>query len=295
MPTKAKKHVEAKRQSVHVPASKLTIDDGGSYAIDHQEYLDSQITPDTSVEPAEDIIARDQSDLSFWGNSWCWAKSQNSYGDKPEDSWFINPTAKLIGEVMHSVPLVHSACEVALLKEHKEELDRERERHLDFLRTADSAEIISESLDMLTSYQSRFFEAVQRYLGRQASYDNQVNNERAEEDQIEAARLAKVEAGAQCRGWVAKLIALVEAYHAVMSDDRAYNLTYNFSPKPDTAKFGLYKWSVTSALGRVGRRLARSIKTGSLDAERYRIPRPWLNQQQALTARKADEMIGDFS
>lgn len=285
---------EAKRQQTHVPSNKMSVDDGGSHAIDHLTILDNHEMPDTNMYPAEDIPT-DSNDLSFWGGSWCWNKAARAYGNKPEDSWFINPTPKLIGEVMHNAPLIHGACEVALLQDHKDELDRERRRHLDFLREANDGEIVSECLDLLTSYQGRYFEAVQQYLGRCASYDNQSNNTRASEEDIEASEARKLEAAATCRGWAARLIALVEAYHEVQSDERAYNLTYDFAPDPGSSRFGLYKWTVTTALNKIGRRLTRSVKNGTMDAERYRIPRPWLDDTHRETKKKADEMLSDFA
>jgi hypothetical protein len=250
--------------------------------------------PDTNAMPAEDIPTN-ANDLSFWGGSWAWNKAAKSYGNKPEDSWFINPTPKLIGEVMHNAPLVHGACEVALLQEHKDQLDRERKRHLDFLRDANDGEIVSECLDLLTAYQGRYFESVQQYLGRCASYDNQAHNGRASDDDIEAAEARKLEAAHTCRGWVARLIALIEAYHAVQTDERAYNLTYDFAPAPSSSKYGLYKWTVTTALNKIGRRLTRSVKTGTMDAERYRIPRPWLDDTHRETKKDADAMLSDFA
>lgn len=267
----------------------------GSHSIDHGTILDNHEMPDTNKEPLEDIIAREANDLSFWNNSWTWQKANRSYGNKPEDSWFINPTPKLIADVMHNTPLIYGSCEVALLGTHKDELDRERQRHLEFLRAAADGEFVSECLDLLTSYQSRLFEAVQQYLGRSASYEAQENNERASEDDIEQSRMKKLEAAASCRGWTARLISLHEAYHEVMTDERAYNLTYDFSPTPDTQAYNLYRWSVTNALNRIGRRLTRSVKNGTMDADRYRIPRPWLEESQKQSRKKADEMISDFS
>jgi hypothetical protein len=285
---------EAKRQQTHVPSSKMSVDDGGSHSIDHLTILDNHEMPDTNAMPAEDIPTN-ANDLSFWGGSWAWNKAAKSYGNKPEDSWFINPTPKLIGEVMHNAPLVHGACEVALLQEHKDQLDRERKRHLDFLRDANDGEIVSECLDLLTAYQGRYFESVQQYLGRCASYDNQAHNGRASDDDIEAAEARKLEAAHTCRGWVARLIALIEAYHAVQTDERAYNLTYDFAPAPSSSKYGLYKWTVTTALNKIGRRLTRSVKTGTMDAERYRIPRPWLDDTHRETKKDADAMLSDFA
>jgi hypothetical protein len=269
-------------------------DTTGSHAIDHLTVLDNHEMPDTNAHPAEDIPTN-QNDLSFWGGSWCWNKANKSYGNKPEDSWFINPTPKLIGEVMHNAPLIHGACEVHLLGEHRDELDRERKRHLEFLRGAHDSEIVSECLDLLTSYQGRFFEAVQQYLGRSASYDNRASNERSTEKEIEDAEAKKLAAASTCRGWVARLVALVEAYHAVQTDERAYNLTYDFAPAPESPKYGLYRWTVMQALNKIGRRLTRSVKTGQMDAERYRIPRPWLDDEHRETTKKADELLSDFA
>jgi len=291
---KAAEKEEVKRQQTELPVSKVTVDDGGSHAIDHLTILDNHEEPDTNLEPAEDIQKRMTNDLSFWGGSWTWNEAERAYGDKPEDKWFINPTPKLLAEVMNNAPLIHGSCETALLVQHKDELDTERKRHLDFYRTAQSAEFVSESLDMLTSYQGRFFEAVQQYLGRSASYDNQNGRDDVPEEQIENARMRKVESAAVCRRWVAKLIALVEAYHSVMDDERAYNLHYNFAPAPDSREFNLYRWSVTTALNKIGRRLARSVKEGKMDAEKYRIPRPWMETVQKSNRKKADELISDF-
>lgn len=313
MPTKAqleeqnaellRQITEAKRQTIHVP---VTIgdseDDNGSHSIDHLTLLDNHEAPDTNKEPREDIDERNASDLSFWNNSWTWAQSNNSYGDKPEDSWFINPTAKLIGEVMHNAPLIFSTCEVGLIAGgHKTQLKEERQRHQDFLQTADGNDLISEALDLLTSYQSRFLESVQRYIGMAASYDNQLENKNISEEQIESAKLRKEGAGAQCRAWAARLIALVEAYHSVVTDERAYNLTFNFAPTPPapdqspTRAYSLFKWSVTTTLGKVGRRLARSIKEGKMDAEKYRIPRPWITEDRKGKQLNANTMISDFA
>lgn len=293
---------EAKRQSTQIPVRVGTKDEGGSYAIDHLTLMDNHEAPDTNKEPAEDIEERNTADLSFWNNSWAWTKATNSFGDKPEDSWFINPTPKLIAEVMSNAPTVFSACEVALIAgSHKSQLEEERHRHTEFLRDAPAGDLVSEALDQMTAYQSRYFESVQRYIGLAASYQNQVNNERATEEQIESAQLRKEDAGAQCRAWAAKLIALVEAYHSVVSDDRAYNLSYNFSPlppedgKPATREYSLYRWSVTNTLNKVGRRLARSIKEGKMDAEKYRIPRPWLGVQRKGRQLDANQMLSDFA
>jgi hypothetical protein len=285
---------EAKRQQTQVPPIKVSVDDGGSYSIDHLTVLDNHVLPDTNAMPAEDIPT-DSNDLSFWGGSWAWNKSERSYGNKPEDSWWINPTPKLIGEVMHNAPLVHGACEVALLQEHKDQLDRERKRHLEFLRVAEDSEIVSECLDMMKAYQGRYFESVQQYLGRCASYENRAHNDRTSQDDLDASELKKLEAAATCRGWVARLIALVEAYHAVQTDERAFNLSYDFAPSPDSSRYGLYKWTVTTALNSIGKRLTRSVKTGTMDAERYRIPRPWLDDTHREAKKQADTMLSDFS
>lgn len=286
---------EAKRQQVQQPVRKGAVDDGGSYAIDHLTVMDNHEMPDTNREPAEDIAQRMTNDLSFWGDSWCWNKSQRAYGNKPEDSWFINPTPKLIGEVMAHAPIIHGQCEAMLLNAHKDELDTERKRHLDFLRDARDNEIISECLDMLKAYQGRYFEAVQQYLGRVASYNNQKNRQDASDNDIEKAEGRKLESAAVCRRTVAKLIALIEAYHSVQTDERAYNLHYNFSAQPGSREYNLYRWSVTQALNNIGRRLTRSVKDGKLDAEQYRIPRPWLDETQKDLKAKADEMISDFA
>ena len=309
---KAKKDeiAEAKRQSTVVPVTvsdKLItgadlMEPEGSHALDHGTILDNQEVPDTNKEPVEDIVDRDQADLSFWNNSWAWTKSPNSYGDKPEDSWFINPTAKLIGEVMHNAPTIYKACEVVLIAgEHVSQMNNERERHLDFFRVAEPGDLVSECLDMLTAYQGRFFESVQRYIGLVASYDNQRNAQKPDAERLESAKMRKHDAGAQCRAWSAKLIALREAYHSVVSDERAYNLSYNFAPLPPeegkapSREYGLFKWSVTNTLNKVGRRLTRSIKNGSMDAEKYRIPRPWLTDEQRGNTLDADELISDFN
>jgi hypothetical protein len=264
---------EAKRQSTEIPVVIGNMEAEGSYAIDHQTILDNHEAPDTNKELAEDIKERNEADLSFWNNSWTWVESANSYGNKPEDKWFINPTAKLIGEVMHNAPTIYSACEVALIAgEHTDQLDRERNRHLEFLRDAEEADLISESLDMLTAYQGRYFEAVQRYIGLVASYDNQKNSQNPDMERLEMAKMRKHDAGTQCRNWVARLIALREAYHSVVTDERAYNLTYNFAPMPPSQdgatpsrEYGLFKWSITNTLNKVGRRLTRSIKEGKMD------------------------------
>jgi len=292
---------EAKRQSTLIPVSKASQDDGGSHALDHGTIYDNHMEPDTNFEPAEDIAARDGNDLSFWNNSWTWVKAAKSYGNKPEDKWFINPTAKLIGEVMLNTPTVFSACEVALVAGSAiEQMKQERERHLEFLRSADSGDLISESLDLMTNYQGRFFEAVQRYIGLSASYQNQVDNPNVNEEQIENAQLRKEDAGKQCRAWAARLIALVESYHSVVSDDRAYKLSFNFDPMPPASgqqpsrEYSLLRWAITTTLNKTGRRLARSIKEGKMDAEKYRIPRPWLTEERKTNQLNTNTMLSDF-
>ena len=300
---KAREIAEAKRQANPIPVTvDVAEDDGGSFSIDHGTILDNHEMPDTNKEAIEDITARNAADLSFWNNSWTWAESTNSYGDKPEDSWFINPTPKLIGEVMANVPTIYSACEVALIAgDHMEQLKKERQRHTDFLQDAESADLVSEALDLLTSYQGRFFESVQRYIGLVASYENQRNSTNVDEERLEGAKMRKHNAGEQCRNWTARLIALREAYHSVVTDERAYNLTYNFSPMPPnegrapTREYGLFKWSITNTLNKVGRRLTRSIKTGSMDAEKYRIPRPWLETASKEKRLEADDLLSDFN
>jgi len=302
---KADEIAEAKRQQTKTPPVALTaetMEAEGSHSIDHGTILDNHEMPDTNKEPAEDIKARNEADLSFWNNSWTWTESNNSYGDKPEDSWFINPTAKLIGEVMHNAPTIYSACEVALIAgDHTEQLYIERERHVDFLRMAQEGDLVSEALDLLTAYQSRYFEAVQRYIGLVASYDNQRNSKNIDAERLEGAKMRKHDAGTQCRAWTAKLIALKEGYHSVVTDERAYNLSYNFAPTPPaegqapSREYGLFKWSVTNTLNKVGRRLTRSIKSGSMDAEKYRIPRPWLEGAELEKQLDADDLIGDFN
>ncbi len=299
---------EAKRQGVHVPmtaedrAQLIAEDDGGSHAIDHLTILDDHVSEDTNKEPIEDIIERNKADVSFWNNSWAWTESENSYGDKPEDAWFINPTPKLIAEVMSNVPTVFAACETALVVgEQKEQLVKERKRHLEFLREALEGDIVSESLDLLTSYQGRLFESVQRYLGISASYESRKNAKNPDPEQIESAKMRKADAAGQCRGWVARILAIYEGYHAVVTDERAYNLSFKFDPlppqdgQPASKEYGLYKWAVTQTLNKVGRRLARSIKTGKMDAAKYRIPRPWLDETQMINQLDADELIGDFN
>jgi len=301
----AEEIAEAKRQNTQTPLVALTaetMEAEGSHGIDHGTILDNEEAPDTNKEPAEDIAARNTADLSFWNGSWAWNKSANSYGDKPEDSWFINPTPKLLGEVMTNVPTIYSSCEVALIAgDHEEQLKRERERHAAFLQEAEAADLVSEALDLLTSYQGRFFESVQRYIGLVASYDNQRNSNNIDEERLEQAKMRKHNAGTQCRNWTARLIALRESYHSVVSDERAYNLTYNFSPMPPaegatpSREYGLFKWSISNTLNKVGRRLTRSIKTGSMDAEKYRIPRPWLTEASKEKRLDADDMLSDFN
>lgn len=294
---------EAKRQQTHIPVTVGNVEDeGGSHAIDHLTLLDNHEAPDTNKEPSEDIDARNTADLSFWNNSWTWAEAANSYGDQPQDKWFINPTPKLIAEVMQNAPTVFSACEVALIAgSHKELLTNERNRHTEFLRDAPEGDLVSESLDLLTAYQGRYFEAVQRYIGLSASYENQLTNKNISEEQIESAKMRKEDAGAQCRAWAAKLIALKEAYHSVVTDPRAYPLTFDFAPLPPkdgksaTREYSLFKWSVTNTLNKVGRRLARSIKDGKMDAEKYRIPRPWMTEQSKTRHLDANTMLSDFA
>lgn len=291
---KTDEQAEAKRQSVHVPVSNAS-ETEGSHSIDHGTIRDSEVLPDTNLEAQEDIDQRNQNDLSFWSNSWAWTKADRAYGDKPEDKWFVNPTPKLIGEVMQNVPTVFEACRVALsVGNQQEQMNQEKERHLDFLRGAESAELVSECLDMLTAYQSRFFESVQRWIGLAASYENQVNNDNAKADDVANAAMKKKTQGDICRGWAARLLALTEAYHEVVTDERAYNLTFDFAPKPGTSQANLFKWSITTAMNKIGRRLARSIKQGNLDAEKYRIPRPWLEEGAKSTQISADQMISDF-
>lgn len=310
MPTKAqleeqnaelqRQILEAKRQQTKVPV-RIESEAEGSHAIDHLTMMDNHEAPDTNREPAEDIAERENSDLSFWNNSWTWVEATTSYGDKPQDKWFINPTAKLVGEVIQGTPLVFGACEVKLMAgEHKQQLEDERERHLNFLRSADQNELISESLDLLTAYQARFIESVQRYLGLQASYEYKVNSNNADEESIEQAQMNKEAAAAQCRGWAARLIALREAYHETVTDDRAYNLTFNFAPvppakgKPASREYSIFRWVVSTTLNKVGRRLANSIKSGKMDAERYRIPRPWLTGERKTVQLDANTMLSDF-
>ncbi len=286
---------EAKRQQAKGPVSNAT-EEEGSHAIDHLTTMDNQEVPDFNAMPIEDIQERQSNDKTFWGGSWEWVKSQNSYGDKPEDSWFVNPTTKLIGETLESIPGIHKACHMALMAgNHQEQMNRERERHLDFLRMADSGDLVSEGLDMLIAYQNRFFEAVQRYNGLCASYEIKANNKNASESDIEDAKMRKQEAGDQARGWVARLVALTEAYHEVVDDDRAYNLSYDFDLSQQHPRYGLFRWSVTQALRNVGKRLARSIKSGSMDAARYNIPRPWLDDVKSESRKSADTMLSDFN
>lgn len=294
---------EAKRQQTHAPRRiEAAEDDGGSHTIDHMTILDNHMSPDTLSEPAEDIAQRDANDHSFWNNSWTWVHTKRSYGNKPEDSWFINPTPKLIAEVMMNAPTVFSACEVALIAgDHKELMQKERNRHIEFLREASESDLVSESLDLMTSYQSRYFEAVQRYIGLSASYDSRVANPNTDPDQLADAKLRKADAGAQCRNWAARLIALKEAYHDIVTDPRAYNLTFNFAPlppqngQPPTREYSLFRWAVTNTLNKIGRRLARSIKDGKMDAEQYRIPRPWLSEERQGHQLKTDAMLSDFA
>lgn len=307
---KTKEIAEAKRQAAHatVPVTveerveSVAEDDGGAHSIDHLTILDNEEAPDTNKEPVEDIKERTAADLSFWNNSWTWAESANSYGNKPEDSWFVNPTPKLVGEVMTNIPLIYDACEVALVAgEHTEQLSAERHRHHEFIRDAAIGDVVSECLDMLTAYQGRFFEAVQRYVGLTASYDSQRNATNPDAERLEQAKLRKVDAGAQCRTWAAKLIALYEAYHATQTDERAYNLTYDFAPLPPaegkepSKAYGLFRWSVNNTLNKVGRRLTRKIKDGSMDADKYRIPRPWLTKAKTENQLDADDLISDFN
>jgi hypothetical protein len=154
---------------------------------------------------------------------------------------------------------------------------------------------------MLKSYQSRYFESVQRYLGLEASYQNQKNSKNVSAEQLEGAQMRKQNAGAQCRSWAAKLISLVEGYNATVSDERAFKLSFDFAPlppddnRPPTREYGLYKWAVTNTLNQVGRRLARSIKEGKMDAEKYRIPRPWLEEAQIGNQKHANELLSDFA
>ena len=152
---------EAKRQSVHIPVTveeKINTpaeDDGGSHSIDHGTIMDDHIEPDTNKHPAEDLKLHETADLSFWNNSWCWVEAENSYGDKPQDKWFINPTSELIGKVMNGAPTIFSACEVGLIAgRHTDQLTRERNRHVEFLRDCEPGDIVSEALDLLKSYQS---------------------------------------------------------------------------------------------------------------------------------------------
>ena len=294
---------EAKRQAT-MP---LTIthdseDDGGSHSIDHGTILDNHVSEDTNKESIEVIQERNQSDVSFWGGSWAWVHTTKSYGNKPEDSYFINPTPKLIGEVMHNVPTIYEACRVALtVGNYQDQLEIEQMRHKDFLQDADSADLVSESLDLMTSYQGRFFESVQRYLGLCASYNNARDAQKPDENRLEQAKMKKKVAGDQCRAWSARLIALVEAYHSTVSDERAYKLSYNLSPlppqdgQPASRDYGLFKWAITQTLNKIGKRLTRSIKTGSMDAEKFRVPRPWLDEEHSNNQKTADDYISDFN
>ena len=111
----AKQIEEAKRQSTSVPIP-VTIaeDDGGSHSIDHGTILDNHVSDDTNKDGQETIDERNTADLSFWNGSWAWTQAKTSYGNKPEDSWFINPTPKLIGEVMTNSPTIYKSCEMAL-------------------------------------------------------------------------------------------------------------------------------------------------------------------------------------
>jgi hypothetical protein len=300
---------EAKRQSTHVPVTvsdkiakgETMSEDTGAHALDHLTILDNHEVPDTNQHPAEDLAEKANADLSFWNNSWTWVHTEKSYGDRPMDSWFINPTSKLIGEVMNNAPTVFSACEVALIAgNHTEQLKAERERHTEFLQAAAPGDLISESLDLMTAYQSRYFEAVQRYIGQAASYENQVNSKNVDEDRLEQAQTRKEESGAQCRAWAARLIALREAYHNVVTDERAYNLTFNFAPlppkdgQPPSREYSLYRWAITNTLNKIGRRLTRSIKDGKMDAEKYRIPRPWMEQDKVDRQLDTNQMLSDF-
>jgi len=303
---KTQQEVDAKRQdalqvAIHADVKVAAEDDGGSHAIDHGTLFDNQEMPDTNKETREVIVARETADISFWNNSWTWTKATTSYGNKPEDSWFVNPTPKLVAEVMNNSPTIHSACRVGLTAgDHKSQLNKERKRHVEFLRDANEGDIVSEALDLLTAYQNRFYETVQRYLGIAASYENQRNSDNISDEQLENAKMRKEQAGTQCRTWTAKLIALIEAYHDVISDERAYNLKYDFAPmppaegQPATREYNLYRWSVNNALNKIGRRLARSIKEGKLDAEKYRIPRPWMMESNTKKQLEADSIISDF-
>lgn len=301
---------EAKRQQTQIPVTKEATPDSGSYAIDHLTLMDNHEAPDTNVYPREQFDEQASADLSFWGGSWTWVKAERAYGDKPEDKWFVNPSPKLIGEVMSNTPTVFHACKVALeVGEHQEQLEREIVRHIRFLQDADQNEIVSECLDYLKAYQARFIEAVQRYLGQVASYNNQLNRPEPTSDAeakqraelIANAKLKRDTAGDQCRSWAAHLLALVRAYHEIVTDERAYNLTFNFSPtppangQPASREYSLYRYTVTQTLNTIGRRLARSVKTGSMDAERYRIPRPWLAGAQLATQIDADSMLSDMN
>jgi len=112
--------------------------------------------------------------------------------------------------------------------------------------------------------------------------------------------MRKEQAGKQCKAWTAKLVAIVEAYHSVVTDERAYNLSFNFSPlppqdgQPASREYGIFKWSITTALNKIGRRLGTSVKTGKMDADKYRIPRPWLTQARTTTQVATSEMLSDF-
>jgi hypothetical protein len=292
---KTEEQLEAKRQQPTAPKNKAT-EEEGSHSIDHLTIMDNAEVPDTNFEPAEDIDARNHNDMTFWGGSWEWVKANTSYGDKPQDSWFVNPTTKLIGETLDVIPGIHKACHMALKAgNHQEQMNRELERHLDFLRMEDGGELVSQGLDMLIAYQNRFFESVQRYNGLCASYEIKANNPKTDDKDIEDAKIRKQEAGDQVRGWVAKLIALTEAYHAVVDDERAYNLSYDFDISQQHPRYGLLRWSVTESLRKVGKRLAKSIKSGNMDAARYNIPRPWLDEAQKENRKDADNMLSDFN
>ena len=126
MPTKSAEHKEAKRQAkvdVEVVHDENEMEPEGSHSIDHMTILDSHERDDTNKEPTEDIAVRKAADLSFWNNSWTWVEVETAYGNEPKDRWFINPTAKLIGEVMQAIPEVYKSCEVVLVAgEHTEQL-----------------------------------------------------------------------------------------------------------------------------------------------------------------------------
>ena len=287
---------EAHRQEARPSRNAETVAEG-SHAIDHGTVYDNAVSEDTNKEPVEDITARNRNDLSFWGGKWTWVESNNAYGNKPEDRWFVNPTPQLIGLVMEEAGKVHDACATVLenTTEHKETLEMEKLRHLTFFQDAFDGELVSEALDMLNSYQDRFFEAVQQYLGRQESYQALSDRDDSDEERVEQLRERKAQAASLCRHYTAKLISVVTAYHAVVDDERAYNLQYNFRPKEGTREYNLLRFSVSQSMNRIGRRLARSIKDGKLDAAQYNIPRPWTEEAQKDSRRKADEMISDFA